>query len=98
METEWDLRLLASELKEKQTQMQGRMTEIFDAVDELKEKTELLAAVWKGSAKETFHAAFIKDIAEVFRRAEELGKLVDMFAGIESSFEICELRISAIIN
>lgn len=98
MGKEWDLRLWSPELKEKQTKLQERMTEIFDAVNELKEEMELISAVWKGDAKEVFHAAFIKELSEVFRCTEEMGKMVDMLALIENSFENCEAQISAIIN
>lgn len=98
MGTEWDLRLLAPELKEKQTQLQGRMTEIFDAVNELREQTEVLSALWKGNAKEIFCAGFIKELTELFSCAEEMGRMVNLLTDMENSFEICELQVSAIMN
>ncbi len=98
MGTEWNLKFRASELKEKQSQLQGSLTEIFDAFIGLKEEAVHLSAMWKGEAAEAFRSAFRKELAENYQCAEEMGKLAGMFSGTEAAFENCEAKIRGILN
>lgn len=98
MGTEWDLRLLTPELKEKQAMLQGRVTEILDAVNELREQTEILSGLWQGNAKEIFCTGFTKELTELFDCAEEMGRTVNLLTDVENFFEICEQQVSAIMD
>lgn len=94
----WDLVISASALKKKQRDMLVCLTEIYDALNGLREEAAAFSGIWEGTANEAFFVSFYKEWERVNECAAETGRLVEALIQVEKEYEICEKKVKTIIG
>lgn len=94
---EWDMMIVADQLKEKQNSMQKSHTKTVDALQGIRDELISLRGIWQGYACDEFMAAFFQKWEEACDESERVGNLITAFVRAEKVFEDSEAKIGELL-
>lgn len=95
---EWDMAVISPQLKGKQAEMQGELTEIFDILSSMKMQAALLQDNWTGEAGRLYCDSLCRELSRDYEYVQKIGSFMERLSQMEKNFEACEARIMTLIG